>query len=209
LIDFVKIISAAPLVRACLACHDRRARGGLTVIGALSAAAAILLAVSGLAKLRAPAPAAAMLATLLPRARRRRKLLEAGVRGGGLVEFAAGVLMVAVGGRLPAALLATGYLVFTAVALRLAASGQRTSCGCFGRADSPVGAAHIVLDTVCLAVAVAAVVRPVAAGGGLLDHGATVAVAGCAQVSLLAWLGYLSITALPALASARRLGEAR
>jgi hypothetical protein len=45
--------------------------------------------------------------------------------------------------------------------------------------------------------------------GGLLDHGALTATVGSAQAVLLAYLGFLSITALPALVAARRQLEAR
>ncbi|MCW2658195.1 MAG: hypothetical protein JWR06_2388 [Jatrophihabitans sp.] len=179
------------------------------MIGSLSAAAAVLLAVSGLAKLRSPAPAAAMITTLLPATRRHRSLWTVAVRAGGTVEVTVGVLVVAVGGRLPAVLLGACYLVFAAVALRLASRAQDTSCGCFGRAASPVGVAHVALDVVCLAVAVIAVMRPVPTGAGLFDHGAVMSATACGQVVLLAWLGYLAITALPALASARRLEAAQ
>lgn len=179
------------------------------MIGALAAAAAVLLGVSGLAKVRAPAPAAAMITRIIPRPRRRSRALTSAVRAGGGVEAAIAVAFLSIGGRMTAVLVAGCYLVFTVVALRLAMDGRRTSCGCFGAADVPVGVAHVVLDVVCLAAATASVAIPVASIGGLLGHGALVAVIGCSQVLLLAGLGYLAITSLPALASLRRLEEAR
>lgn len=179
------------------------------MIGPLAAAAAVLLAVAGLAKLRSPGPAAAMIVSLLPSLTRRRPAVRAFVRGAGIGEAAVGAAFVIVGGRLPAALLAAAYLAFTLIALSLATRSSDTSCGCFGTVDSPVGRAHVALNLICLGLAVAAVVVPVPALGGLLHRGLSVGLIGAAQVLLLAWLGYLAITALPALASARRLEEAR
>jgi hypothetical protein len=174
------------------------------VIGTLGAAAALLLVVSGLAKIRTPAPAGAMIVTLLPRLRRRR--LGRPVRAIGGAELAVGGAFLVAGGRVPAALLAGCYLAFLIVAMRLAARRSPIPCGCFGAADAPVGVAHIVLDAVAAGVASAAVVRPVGAAGGLVDHGTLVAVIGVGQAVLLASLGYLAITALPQLT---RLREAQ
>lgn len=179
------------------------------MIGPLAAAAAVLLAVAGLAKLRAPAPAATMIVALVPSLTRRRPAVRAFVRVSGVGEAGVGLSFVALGGRVPAGLLAAAYLAFTLIALRLATQPSGTPCGCFGAVDSPVGAAHVTLNLVALGVAAAAVARPAGALGGLLHHGPATLLIGGAQVLLLAWLGYLAITALPALASARRLEEAR
>ena len=173
------------------------------MLGVIAGSAALLLAVSGLAKLRAPGPAAAMLAGVLPGRRLSRRILEPLVRAIALGEVAVGAAVLAAGGRLLALLLAACYLAFTVVALRLVASPGRTACGCFGRSDSTVGLPHVVLDLVGLGVAVASAVHPSGPLGGLTGHSALVASVGCAQAALLAWLGYLSISALPALAAAR------
>jgi hypothetical protein len=179
------------------------------MIGALAAAAAVLLGLSGLAKVRTPMPAVATITRVLPRTRRRRGALTNSVRIGGVVEALIAVAFLSFGGQITAALLAGCYLVFTAVALRLATDGGHTPCGCFGAADSPVGVSHVALDLIGLTAAVAGIVVPVGAGAGLLADSALVAVIGSAQVLLLAWLGYLVITALPALAALRRLEEVR
>jgi hypothetical protein len=185
------------------------------VIPALSAAAAVLLVVSGLAKVRAPGPAATMIGELVGPARarwlRRSVRLTTLVRAGGIIEVLVGALLLIRGGRVAGLLLAASYLVFTVVALRLLSRASststvgRTSCGCFGSTDSPIGPAHAVLDLVGLGTGVAATVHPVAHGAGLFDHGPLVSSVACGQVLLLAGLGYLAITALPALGSARRL----
>jgi hypothetical protein len=175
------------------------------MIGALSAAAALLLVCSGAAKLRAPAPAGRTIGALLPAVRRARPGVLAWLaRSVGAGEVAVGGAVLALGGRGPAAALAAGYLIFAVVAVRLRTAGVGVPCGCFGRSDAPVGVQHIVLNAVCAGVAAAAAAQPVGAAGGLLQHGAFVAAIGLMQVALLAWLGYLAITALPALTALAR-----
>ena len=171
------------------------------MLGALSAAAALLLVGSGLAKMRSPAPAARTIGVLLPALGRPQRIPLALARlvGGG--ELAAGVAVLAFGGRVAAAVLAGCYLAFAFVAVRLLAGGTGVPCGCFGHSDAPVSAAHVVLNVIGTGIAAAAAARPVGALGGLLGHGSLVAVVGLGQVALLAWLGYLAITALPALTS--------
>lgn len=174
------------------------------MLGALAAAAALLLVGSGVAKLRSPAPVAQTLVVLLPALGRRRRRLPALARVLGTAELAVGTAALAAGGRGPFALLAAGYLAFAAVAIRLRTGRPAVPCGCFGRVDAPVGAAHIVLNVGCAGVAMAAAAGSVGPLGGLLGSSAFVATVGLAQVVLLAWLGYLAITALPALAGLTR-----
>jgi hypothetical protein len=139
---------------------------------------------------------------LRPLARARRIARLAGV-----VELAAGLATLAVGGRIALSLLAACYLVLTAVALRLATGAQRAACGCFGAADGIVGAPHVVLDLACLGVAGWAFVQSPAGVTALYGGGVLTGLAVTAQALLLAALGYLSITALPALSAARRSVE--
>jgi hypothetical protein len=170
------------------------------IVGALSAAAAILLVVAGVAKVRTPAPAAAMIALLWHRAPRPRLL----ARAAGVVETLAGLFALAGGGRIALSVLAGCYLVLTVVAVRLAVGPQRAPCGCFGAADGTVGTAHVVFDLACLGAAVCGFVRPPGSVLELFDGGTLAGVTVVGQTLLLAALGYLSITALPALAAARR-----
>lgn len=173
------------------------------IIAALSAAAAVLLAVAGVAKVRTPGPAATMIVTVWPRLRplRRARLVARAV---GVVELGSGIAVLAVGGRVPAVLLIACYLALAAVALRLALGAEHASCGCFGAADGEVGAAHVVLDLCGVGIAVAACVRPPGPITALFADGVLSGLTLCAQALLLAALGYLSITALPALTAARR-----
>jgi hypothetical protein len=189
-------------------CEDRaHTEGESVVVAALSTAAAVLLAVAGLAKLRTPAPAARMLVRFVPRLGSRRA--RAIARTAGLIEVGSGIAMLAAGGRIAAAVLAACYLVLTIVAVRLATGPEPTPCGCFGAADGDVGIAHIVLDGCALAAALAAVVRPPGGLAAVFHDGGVNGAVVLAQAVLLAALGYLSITALPALVAARRTLENR
>jgi hypothetical protein len=170
------------------------------IVGAFCAAAAVLLVVAGVAKIRTAAPAAAMIVLLLPRIRRGRVI----ARVTGAVEVMSGLVALATGGRVALAVLAGCYLVLTLVATRLATGPQHAPCGCFGAADGTVGAAHVVFDSICLAAAVAGLVRAPGSVFALLDGGTLAGVIVVGQALLLAALGYLSITALPALSAARR-----
>jgi hypothetical protein len=172
--------------------------------GTFDIAAALLLAGAGLAKLRAPAPAIAMLRRVWPR-------LSGAlvVRTVGTGELGVALLVIVSGDRVANVALTSWYAAFTVVTVHLVRRAPATSCGCFGRADSPVGIAHVVQNIVCAAVAAVAVARPPGRFGGLLDAGALHAAVGTAQAGLLAYLGFLSITALPALGAARRQVEAR
>jgi hypothetical protein len=173
------------------------------MIGSLGLAAAVLLIAAGASKLVAPAPAAAMLRRAWPRLPRVRAV-PAAVRVGGLAEVAIGLAMLAVGDRVAAVLLGGCYLVFTAVSVRLIRTGKGGSCGCFGRADSPISSAHVVLNLACVGAATVAAIRPRGRLGGLFEDGTLLGVIGAGQVLLLAYLGFLSITAVPALAADRR-----
>ncbi|HEY7007766.1 MAG TPA: MauE/DoxX family redox-associated membrane protein [Jatrophihabitantaceae bacterium] len=167
------------------------------VVGALSTSAAVLLIVAGVAKIRTPGPASAMIGALLPRVRPGAWT----ARGAGVIELVVGALALVAGTRVAMAALAACYLVLAAVAIRLAAGPQRVPCGCFGAADGTTGRAQVVLDVACLAVALAGVIRPPGAVTALFDGGALVGVSVLAQALLLAALGYLSVTALPALSA--------
>ena len=173
------------------------------MIGSLQLAAALLLAGAGLAKLRAPDQAAAMLRRAW-RTTLRGSAARMLVRAGGVAEFAVGTAVIVTGGRQAAVLLGCCYSVFLIVAGRLVLGGQRASCGCFGATDSPIGLGHVVVNLAAVAIAAFATVRPPGQVGGLLDATALTGLIGAGQAVLLAYLAFLSITALPALIAARR-----
>ena len=175
--------------------------------GSLEMAAALLLACAGLAKLRSPSPAAAMVRRAWPRMRR--LPVVAVVRTVAGAEVAFGLAALVTGDRPSAIALALWYAAFAGVTVRLVRRAPATSCGCFGAQDSPVGPTHIAFNLLCAGIAVGAAVRPPGAFGGIFGRGALPALVGTGQVLLLAYLGFLSITALPALAAARRTLETR
>jgi hypothetical protein len=166
-------------------------------------AAAALLVAAGLGKVSTPDAAASMLRRTWRRAPRGSTARHA-VRAAGALEVGIGAVAIALGDRVSAAALAGCYLAFLAVAARLRLTGRRDSCGCFGATESPVGLAHLVVNAAAVAGAVAAVVRPPGTLGGFLDADGVVGIVGVGQALLLAYLAFLSMTALPALAAARR-----
>jgi hypothetical protein len=173
------------------------------VIGSIELAAAVLLVVAGLGKLSTPDAAALTLRSTwrrVPGGATARHM----VRAAGALEVGIGAVAISLGDRVSAIALAGCYLAFLAVAARLQLTGRHTTCGCFGATESPVGLAHLVVNTAAVAGAVAAVVRPPGTLGGFLDAAGVAGLVGVGQALLLAYLAFLSMTALPALAAARR-----
>lgn len=87
------------------------------------------------------------------------------VRIGGALEAGLGGWALLGASRLAAALVATSYLGFFAfVAVARVRRLPISSCGCFGRLDTPPHAVHLVLDAAAVAAAVAVAIDP---GDGL------------------------------------------
>ena len=151
--------------------------------------AAGLLAISGVAKLRNPAPAAVTLG-----------VPELLVRGGALVELAVVVLVVARPGpgAIAAAVLYLAFALLVAFQLR---AGVETSCGCLGSAQTPPSRVHVVLDlTLTLVCTLSALdpPNPLAA----LTQGAGALVWTAAATA--AWMLVAGIELLPGAISAYR-----
>ena len=73
------------------------------------------------------------------------------LRALGIFELTVAVSVVVVGGVVPTGLLAAlygGFAVFTVVALQ--SDTPLSSCGCFGRADTPPGIAHLSVNTLAM-----------------------------------------------------------
>jgi len=170
------------------------------MIGALCAAAAVLLLWSGLAKVARPAATARMLAGVLGRPVQGSHAL---VRLLGLVELTIGAAVLVTGGRVACAALAGCYLVFTMVAVRLAGGVRPVPCGCFGRADAPTGRLHVVVVAVACAAGIAGTVAPPGPWGGYTGQPALVAAVGLGQVVLLAGMAYVLVAVLPSVLSDR------
>lgn len=110
-------------------------------------AAALLLVAAGVAKVHRPADTAIALR------RAGLRVPDWLVRAGAGAEVAAGCWAFT-SGRLAAGAVAVSYLGFAGfVALALRRGSPVSSCGCFGRADSPPTVSHAVLNLAAAAVA--------------------------------------------------------
>src|SRR5262249_30242976 len=121
-------------------------RDAVSVLAGPFAIAAVILAAGGAAKAVRPRDTARALAAVgirFPRALPARVV----VRVGGALEAAVGLAALLVGGPVLCTLVALSYLmfaVFVGVALRMGA--PISSCGCFGKVDTPPSGVHVVLD---------------------------------------------------------------
>lgn len=162
-------------------------------------AAALLLLVAGAAKVTTPAATRVALRTAgLPNT-------PLVARGLGAVECAIAISALAVGGRIPAALLTVTYLGFAGFSAQLQRRSRGTAgCGCFGASSAPVGTLHVVLNLATAAAVAGATVRTT---DGLLAATSDTPWAGVpfyAVTALLAWATYVALTALPALVAATK-----
>ncbi len=81
------------------------------------------------------------------------------MRIGGAIEVVIGVAALLVGGPVLCALVAASYVAFTGfVVVALRTGAPISSCGCFGKADTPPSIVHVVLDLLFAGVATAAAV---------------------------------------------------
>ncbi len=157
-------------------------------------AAAVLLVVAGAGKLVDPAPLVRALRSLgLPGGR-------TAVRLGAAAEVVVGLAAVATGSRLAAAAVALSYAAFTAVVLRgLSRGGVLSSCGCFGKADTPPTRTHAVVTAAAAVGAVAVAVRPYGALPDLLDGAPGAGVPLLLASAAVAATAYLVLAVLPLL----------
>ncbi|MEO7261074.1 MAG: MauE/DoxX family redox-associated membrane protein [Jatrophihabitantaceae bacterium] len=172
------------------------------MIGLVSAAA-LLLAAAGLAKLRQRAPVRSALAAAgIPGAHRLGA--KATNRLSGAVELAVALLALLVGGRLGAALIAAAFLVLAGLSARMMSLESGQDCGCFSK-PAPVSHWHTAVNLGCALAGLLALVRP---PGSLISHVGQQPVTGSALLlaaAVLAYLGYLVMTALPELIAAAEL----
>jgi len=131
---------------------------------------ALVLVVSGAAKVAAPSSAAAMLSAVAGRT-----VSTAAGRAVGVFEIGLGVAAL-VGWRVAAIALGVAYLAFAVVA-EVARRRGVPSCGCFGAAEAPPGTTHVALNVASAAIAFAAGAVSVDRSlFGALDHGPTLAI---------------------------------
>jgi hypothetical protein len=167
--------------------------------GAVYLAAAALLVAAGVPKVRDPLPLVRALRSVsLPAGRTSVRLLAA-------VEVAVGLLAVLRPSRPAAVLVAAAYALFTGfVLLALRRGGVLTSCGCFGRSDTPPTRVHVAV-TAAFALAAAAVAADPPASGWS-DVPQLPLLVGFA--ALVAALAYVVLAVLPtATAAAARSGR--
>jgi hypothetical protein len=124
-----------------------------------------LLAVAGASKAWSPdTTARALRAAGLPS---RRSL----VRAGGALEGILGVAALLTGLPAPAVLVAASYIGFTAfIVVALARGTPISSCGCFGKPDTPPSRLHVVLNLGATVVAVAVATTPTRSLPSALSH---------------------------------------
>ena len=156
---------------------------------------AVVLMVSGAAKIMSPAPAAAAMHDAgLPLPLRGRPVTGIGL---GVSEASVGVVALAVPTWWAATALGVAYLSFAAFVLRLRSRDGNAGCGCFGSSSAPPGTAHLVLNLSAAAVALAAVIAGVPDVVDVFDEGVAVAVP---YVALLA-IGAGTLLAAPPLSA--------
>jgi hypothetical protein len=169
--------------------------------------AAGLLCVAGAAKAVRPDDTARAMAALLP-GRPRVAVMRWIVRLGALAEAALGAVSILFPRPLTGALVALSYLCFTGVVVAARRrGGPLSTCGCFGRPDTPPTAFHVVVDLV-LAAAAAAVALSAPGQATLLTQVAHQPWAGLPLLFVSAvglWLTALALSSLAALTAARRL----
>ncbi len=127
----------------------------MAVMSAPVFAAAIVLAIAGIAKLAKPkGTVLALHAVGLSVGTSLVSLL-------GFVELGLGVSVVIWPTSVLIAALGLFYLAFAVFsAIHLKKNGAHASCGCFGAADTPVHPVHVVINTALVAACVAALIWP-------------------------------------------------
>lgn len=174
-------------------------------------AAAALLVLAGVPKVRDPGDLVRAVRSVgLP-------LGRGAVRAFAVAEVVVGVVALVAPGPVTAGMLAMTYAVFTAfVVLALSRGGVLSSCGCFGRADTPPTRAHAVVTGGATSVAlVVAGTVPVAPWSVLADLGVAAVSGLVALTALVAFLAWQVMAVLPSVdpravrsAAGRRPGRA-
>jgi hypothetical protein len=158
------------------------------------AAAAVLLAVAGVPKVREPGDLVRAVRSVgMPFGRN-------AVRAFAAAEVVVALAALVVPGRVSAALLALMYAGFTAfVVLALRRGGVLSSCGCFGRADTPPTPAHAVVTGTASVVALLVAVDPPGPGAwsALVETGAGSVLGLVALVALVGFLAWQVMAVLP------------
>jgi hypothetical protein len=154
----------------------------------------LLLFAAGVAKCASPGDTAnALAATGAPISRTL-------VRVGGAFEALVGVYAFVEGDRVGAILVAASYAIFAVfIVLALVRHLPIATCGCFGKADTPPSAVHVVFDLAAVVAAVTVALDPPA---GIADVLGSQPLAGVPYLFLVltgAFISFLALGALPRL----------
>ena len=170
-----------------------------------------LLVLAGVAKTVKPDDTARALVLLAPGTNPRvppLTLARQTVRIGALMETALGTYALFFPRTLTAALVAVSYSLFLCItAYARKRQGPLSTCGCFGRPDTPPTGAHFVLNIVFVTAAVAVALQPphdtalVSVLKNQPWNGVPLVLASGVGV----WLAYLALSPLAVLEAARRL----
>jgi hypothetical protein len=161
----------------------------------LAHAAAGLVLLAGVAKLRRPgATSEALALTRVPAGPGAMRLL-------GGVEIALAVTVLVVGGGWAFGALAVAYLGFIGVAERQRRAGR--GCGCFGESTTRVGPLHLGVNAVAAAAAGFAAWQAAPGIVGILPPGTMSAATTLGLLVLTVVLAQLALTALPDLLAIR------
>ncbi len=170
------------------------------------AAAAGLLAVAGVPKVREPGDLVRAVRSIgMPFGRN-------AVRAFAATEVVVAVAALAAPNRLTAGLLALMYAGFTAfVVTALRRGGVLSSCGCFGKADTPPTRAHALVTGAASGTALLVAVDPPGAGpwSALSDSGALGVAGLVALVALVGFLAWQVMAVLPSVQPVAIRGRTR
>lgn len=166
-------------------------------------ASAALLVAAGAAKLLDPLPLVRALRSAgLPS---RTALAAPLVRLAALLEVVLGGLALVTGSALAAAGVAASYAAFTGfVLVALRRGGVLASCGCFGKADTPPTATHVVVTGALALVAAVVAVRPLGPLPGLLADAPGAGAPLLVATAAVAVTCYLVLALLPGLSPRAR-----
>lgn len=155
---------------------------------------ALLLIVSGVAKIVDPEPTIGAMRTLrLPSS----KLIAAGLGTG---ELVVGCATLAIDGIVPPVAFATIYAAFSVVVVAaLASDSPLQSCGCFGRADTPPSAIHLAMNIVFVGTGVWSALVPQVTTFDLIATDPDVGVAFVGFATLGVYVAFLLLSPLPQL----------
>ena len=165
----------------------------MTTLAGPLAIAAVLLIVGGIAKARTPGDTARALdAVGIPASARV-------VRAGAVVEVLVGAGALLVPSPVFAALVAVSYLAFAAFVIQaLRAGSPISSCGCFGKIDTPPSRVHVVIDgAVAVLAAVVAIAGTDVSMPTILPDQPLVGIPFAMLVGIGSGLVFLAFTSLP------------